>query len=169
MMSNNVKEKKQAVFSKKIVEKLEWWLAKYPKDQRQSAVIPGLHLLQDENEGYLTVELMDQLAEYLDMPKVAVYEVSKFYGMYEHEKIGKHKLNICTNIACMLRGSKEIIKHIENKLDIKMGQSTHDGKFTLRAVECQGACCGAPMLEVGKQFHENLTIEKVDKLLEGLE
>ncbi|MFT6834595.1 MAG: NADH-quinone oxidoreductase subunit E [Francisellaceae bacterium] len=168
-MSNDVKDEKKSIFSKDITSKINWWLAKYPKDQRQSAVIPGLHLLQDENGGHLTTELMDQLAEFIGMPNVSVYEVSKFYSMYEHEAIGKHKLNICTNISCMLRGSKEIITHIENKLDIKMGQSTADGKFTLRAVECQGACCGAPMLEVGKQFHENLTIEKVDKLLEGLE
>jgi NADH-quinone oxidoreductase subunit E len=95
-----------------VAEKIEWWLAKFPENQRQSAVIPGLHILQEKNSGYLTNEIMDELAEYLGMPKIAVYEVATFYGMYEHKPVGKHMLNICTNISCMLRGSKEIVKHL---------------------------------------------------------
>lgn len=167
-MSDNASGNSSKIITKDIAEKLEWWLAKYPEDQRQSAVIPGLHVLQDKNGGHLTVEVMDELAEYIGMPKIAVYEVATFYGMYEHQPIGRHKVNICTNISCMLNGSREIIAHIEKKLGIKMGQSTEDGRFTLRTVECQGACCGAPMLEVDKEFHENLTIEKVDQLLDKL-
>ncbi|MDC0534632.1 NAD(P)H-dependent oxidoreductase subunit E [Francisellaceae bacterium] len=167
-MSNSENTNYTPAITSDVAEKIEWWLAKFPENQRQSAVIPGLHILQEKNSGYLTNEIMDELAEYLDMPKIAVYEVATFYGMYEHKPVGKHMLNICTNISCMLRGSKEIVKHLENKLDVKLGGTTADGKFTLKPVECQGACCGAPMLETGKKFYENLTVEKVDKLLQDL-
>lgn len=157
------------IFPEEIEKKLHQWVKKYPENQRQSAVIPGLHILQDYNGGYLTVDLMDRLASYLDMAKIEVYEVATFYSMYDLEKVGRHKLNVCTNISCMLNGAGEIVDYIEKRLGIKLGQTTSDGRITFRQVECQGACCGAPMLEVDKQFYENLTPAKVDQILDALE
>ncbi|MDA7742016.1 NAD(P)H-dependent oxidoreductase subunit E [Francisellaceae bacterium] len=159
----------EQVFSQKVIDQLEFWLAKYPKDQRQSAVIPGLHILQDENGGFLTTVLMDQLADYIGMPEIAVYEVATFYGMYDLEVVGKNKINVCDNISCVLNGANEIIEHISSRLSIKPGETTEDGRITLKRVECQGACCGAPMLEVNQKFYENLTIESVDKIIDSLE
>ncbi len=152
-----------------VLDQLEKWVAKYPKEQRQSAVIPGLHVIQKANGGHLTVELMQKLAAYLDMPEASVYEVATFYGMYDLTPVGRHKLNVCDNISCMLNGAETIIQHIENRLGVKVGQTTQDGRVTLRTVECQGACCGAPMLEVDEVFYENLTPEKVDQIIDSLE
>ena len=160
---------KEQLFNAGIRQQLDKWVAKYPIDQAQSAVIPALHILQAENGGWLTKALMNDLAVYLDMPAISVYEVATFYSMYELEAVGKHKISICTNISCMLNGSEEIVKHFENRLGIKFGQTTADGKITLKEVECLGACCGAPMLQLGREYHENLTTEKVDNLLDGLE
>lgn len=157
------------LFSKAVQEKLEWWLAKYPAEQRRSAIIPGLHVVQESNGGYLTTEIMNDLADYLRVERADVYEVATFYGMYDLKPVGRHKLNVCDNISCMLNGAGELIKHIEKRLNIKKGQTTADGRITLSTVECQGACCGAPMLEVDKVFYENLTIEKVDAIIDGLE
>lgn len=157
------------LFSEAIEKKLHRWVKKFPDEQKQSAVIPGLHILQDEHGGYLTKDLMDLLANYLEMPNIKVYEVASFYSMYDLDEVGRHKLNVCTNISCLLRGSKEIVAHIEKRLGIKMGETTKDGRITFRQVECQGACTGAPMLEVDKQFYENLTCEKVDQILDSLE
>ena len=156
-------------FPAEITAQLEHWLTRYPKNQRQSAVIPGLHILQDYNGGYLTTRLMEQLAHFLEIPVASVYEVATFYSMYELEPVGRHKVNVCDNISCLLKGAKEIIAHIEKKLGITTGQTTKDGRITLQSVECQGACCGAPMLEVDKVFYENLTIDKVDQILADLE
>jgi NADH-quinone oxidoreductase subunit E len=156
-------------FSQEIIDQLEFWLAKYPADQRQSAVIPGLHVLQNAHDGFLTTSLMDSLATYIGMPKIAVYEVATFYGMYDLNPVGKHKVNVCDNISCMLNGSSDIIDHISKRLNIKLGETTKDGLITLRAVECQGACCGAPMLEVDEVFYEKLTTEAVDKIIDNLE
>ena len=160
---------RQKIFSPEITTKLEEWEKRYPKTQKRSVIIPGLHVLQDHNGGYLTVELMENLAQYLEVPQASVFEVATFYGMYDLEKVGRHKLNVCTNVSCMLNGAKKLMNHIEKRLDIKVGQTTADGRITLRAVECQGACCGAPMLEVDKVFHENLTIDKVDQIIDSLE
>ncbi|MCF6764305.1 NAD(P)H-dependent oxidoreductase subunit E [Thiotrichales bacterium 19S3-7] len=157
------------IFSEDIERKLHHWVKKYPEDQKCSAVIPALHILQDYHGGYLTVDLMDSLAVYLEMPNISVYEVATFYSMYDLKEVGRHKLNVCTNISCMLNGAKDIIHHIEKRLGIKPGETTADGRITFREVECQGACCGAPMLEVDKQFYENLTPEKVDQIIDNLE
>ena len=160
---------KKEIFSAEVVNLLENWEKCYPTNQKRSVIIPGLHVLQDHNNGYLTEELMDKLAAYLDVEVTFVYEVATFYSMYDLKKVGRHKLNICTNLSCMLNGAKKIIAHAESKLGIKAGETTPDSKFTLRSVECQGACCGAPMLEVNKIFYENLTIEKVDQIIDSLE
>jgi NADH-quinone oxidoreductase subunit E len=103
------------------------------------------------------------------MPNIAVYEVATFYSMYEHKPVGKHKICVCTNISCLLRGSEEIVEHLEKRLGIKMGETTPDNKFTLKEVECLAACCGAPMFQIGKDYYEDLTPEKVDDILKRLE
>ena len=157
------------LISPKAREDIDRVVSKFPADQKRSAILEGLHILQDENGGFLTDDLQTALAEYLQVTKVNVYEVATFYSMYELNPIGRHKLNVCTNISCMLNGAKEIMLHIENKLSIKPGQTTKDGRITLKEVECQGACCGSPMLEVDKIFYENLTIEKVNHLIDSLE
>ncbi|MBL7481813.1 NADH-quinone oxidoreductase subunit NuoE [Legionella bononiensis] len=141
------------------------WIAKYPADQKQSAVMSTLRIVQEEH-GHLTPELMDAVAEYLDMAPIAVYEVASFYTMYEHKPVGKHLVNVCTNISCLLRDSAGVVEHLEKKLGIKLGETTDDGRFTLRSVECLGACVNAPMMQVDKDYHENLTAESIDAVLE---
>lgn len=168
-MDKQVDTTLQQQFGDAICQQIDVWVAKYPADQKQSAVIPALHLLQEANDGWLSKQVMKALADYLDMPEISVFEVATFYSMYELEQVGKHKFSICTNISCMLNGSEQIVDHFEKRLGIKLGQTTEDGKVTLKEVECLGACCGAPMLQLGNDYHENLTTDKVDQLLDGLE
>ena len=151
-------------------EEIDAQLAKYPPEQKQSAVLAALREVQHENQGYLTPELMDAVADYLDMPRIAVYEVASFYSMFETEACGRHAVSVCTNISCWLRGSDEIVAHVENKLGIKIGESTEDGRiFLKREEECLAACCGAPMMQVDHVYYENLTPARVDEILDGLE
>jgi len=145
------------------------WIAKYPAEQKQSAVMAALRIVQDQNGGYLTNELIEAVAEYLDMQAIAVYEVATFYSMYELEPVGRHKICVCTNISCMLCGSSEVIDHLQKKLGIRLGETTADGKFTLKEVECLGACVNAPMMQVGRDYHENLTPEKLDQIIDSLD
>jgi NADH-quinone oxidoreductase subunit E len=159
---------REELFSDSLREKLDLWVAKYPAGQEQSALIPCLHILQDANGGWLSQAIMDALASYLSVPAISVYEVATFYTMFELEPVGKHKISVCTNISCMLCGSEEIMDHLQSKLNIKPGQTTDDGLFTLKEVECLGACVGAPMLLLDKQYHEHLTPEKIDQILQGL-
>ena len=149
-------------------EEIDLWIAKYPEDQKQSAVMSALRIVQDQNGGWLTTELMDAVALYLDMDKIHVYEVATFYSMYEHKPVGRHKICVCTNISCMVCGSGEIVSHLEDKLDIKLGETTEDNRISLKEVECLGACSGAPMLQIGENYYENLDAEKIDKILDGL-
>ena len=148
---------------------IDKWIAKYPPEQKQSAVMAALRIVQDQNKGYLTDALIEAVAEYLDMPSIAVYEVATFYSMYEMKPVGKVKICVCTNISCMLCGSDEVVQHLQNKLGIKLGQTTEDGMFTLKEVECLGACVNAPVIQIGNDYYENLTKEKLDKLIEGLD
>jgi NADH-quinone oxidoreductase subunit E len=145
------------------------WVAKYPPEWKQSAVMAALRIVQDQNGGWLTNDLMDAVAEYLDMPPISVYEVATFYSMYELKPVGRHKICVCTNISCLLCGSDEIVEHLQNKLNIKFGETTPDGKFSLKEVECLGACVGAPMFQIGNEYYENLTPEKVDEILDKLD
>ena len=162
------KDSKLALISKESREDIDRWIAKYPPEQRQSAVMAALRIVQDQNGGYLTTELMDAVAEYLDMPRIAVYEVATFYSMYELKPVGRHKICVCTNISCMLRGSDTIVNHLEKRLGIKMGETTADDRVTLKEVECLGACVGAPMMQIGDSYYENLTPEMIDKILVDL-
>ncbi len=147
------------------IQRIDEWIAKYPADEKQSAVMEALMIVQGEN-GYLTPAAMDAVAEYLQMPAISVYEVASFYTMYETKPIGRHLVNVCTNISCLLRDSAAVVDHLEKKLDIKLGGTTEDGRFTLRSVECLGACVNAPMMQVDRDYHENLTPEKIDAALD---
>jgi NADH-quinone oxidoreductase subunit E len=150
-------------------EEIDRWVAKFPPDRKRSAVISALHAAQHENHGYLTVDLMDAVAAYLDLPPIYVYEVATFYSMFETKPVGRHHISVCTNISCMLRGSQDVVDHVEKKLGIKTGDSTPDGRIYLkREEECLAACTGAPMMMVDHVFHENLTPERIDKILDDL-
>lgn len=157
-----------SLLSETITQKIDQCLQKYPHDQQQSAILPALHLVQ-ETHGYLSRELLDAVANYLSMPPIAVYEVATFYSMFELSPVGKHKINICTNVSCMLRGSDAIVDHCKKRLGISLGETTPDGKFTLRSVECLAACVNAPVCQIDKDYHEQLTPEKIDAILEGLQ
>jgi NADH-quinone oxidoreductase subunit E len=157
------------VLSAQSQREIDAWLRKFPADQRQSAVLAALHIVQDENGGFLTEDLLDAVADYLGMPRIAVYEAATFYNMYDLQPVGRHKILLCTNISCMLRGSEQIEEHLKKKLGIKFGETSADGKFTLKEVECLAACKGAPMMMVDKIYYEDLTVEKVDQILDGLE
>lgn len=158
------------VLSQHSIDEIREWMSRYPDDQKQSAVLAALRVAQHQNQGYLTVELMDACAEILHMPKIAVYEVASFYSMYETEPVGRHCVAICTNISCMLMGSQNIVDHVENKLGIKLGQSTPDGKIFLKVEEeCLAACAGGPMMQVDHVYHTGLTPEKVDSILDALD
>ena len=144
-------------------------MKRYPADQRRSGVIEALRFVQEDNNGYLTEELMDAVADYLDMPRIAVYEVVSFYTMYNVKPVGRHVIDVCTNISCMLSGSEKILQHLKKRLQIEVNATTADGKFTLREVECLAACANAPVIQIGKKYYENLTPEKVDAIIEELE
>lgn len=159
---------KEQLFTDEIRQRLDEWVAKYPSGQSQSAVIPCLHILQAESEGWLPELVMDALAQYLDMPAISVYEVATFYTMFDLKPVGKHKFNVCTNISCLLNGSEQVVEHLESRLGVKLGETTDDGEVTLREVECLGACCGAPMMQVDTTYHEYLTPEKLDAILDGI-
>lgn len=148
---------------------IDRWIAKYPAEQKQSAVMAALRIAQEQNGGWLTDELIRAVAAYLQMDAIAAYEVATFYSMYELKPVGRHKICVCTNISCMLCGSDKVVKHLEQRLGIKMGETSEDGRFTLKEVECLGACVNAPMFELNKNYYENLTPESIDAILDGLD
>jgi NADH-quinone oxidoreductase subunit E len=164
-MSDNSTKLLRQFISSEGMDEVDHWINKYPAEERQSAVMSTLRIAQEEI-GYLTPELMDAVASYLNMPPIAVYEVASFYTMYECKPIGRNLINVCTNISCKLSGSAEVVDHLQKKLKIKLGETTSDGRYTLRAVECLGACVNAPMMQINKEYYENLTNEKIDNLLE---
>ena len=160
----------ETLLSEHVREEIEHWKARFPEDRQRSAVIGALHAVQHENNGYLTRELMDAVAEYLALPTIHVYEVATFYSMFQTKPVGRHNVAICTNVSCMLRGAEEIVEHVENKLGVKLGESTEDGRVYLkREEECLAACCGAPMMMVNHEYYENLTKDQVDEILDGLD
>ena len=148
---------------------IEKWAKKYPPDRRQSAVLPALMLAQEDNGGYLPQDLIDAVADYLEMSRVTAYEVATFYTMYELKPLGRHKIGVCTNVSCMLSGCDKIVAHLQNRLQIKFGETTADEKFSLREVECLGACANAPVVHIGQRYYEDLTPEKLDKILDNLD
>lgn len=155
------------VLSAHLREEIDHWLEKFPPDRKRSAVLAALRAAQHENEGYLTRELMDGIAEYLQLPPIQVYEVATFYSMFETKPVGRHHISVCTNISCMLCGGEEMLAHVEKRLGIKVGESTTDGRFFLKKEEeCLAACNNAPMMMVDHVYYENLTPEKIDAILD---
>jgi NADH-quinone oxidoreductase subunit E len=148
---------------------IDEWVAKYPPERKQSALLAALREAQHENNGFLTTPLMDAVADYLGLPKIAVYEVASFYSMFETKPVGRHSVSVCTNISCMLRGSDDVVAYIERKLGTKTGETTPDGRIYLKPEEeCLAACCGAPMMMVDHVYHEQLTPAKIDEILDAL-
>lgn len=155
-------------FSDEKLAKAKEIIARYPEGKHKSALIPLLHMAQDEFGGWLDVPVMDYVAEILSINPIEVYEVATFYTMFHMKPVGKYVLEVCQTGPCMVRGSDEIIQHIKDRLGINAGETTADGLFTLKPVECLGACGYAPMMQLGKFYKENLTKEKVDTLLAEL-
>ena len=151
-------------------EEIDHWVARFPAGRERSAVLAALRTAQHENNGYLTTELMDAIAEYLKLPPVQVYEVASFYSMFETKPVGRVHVSICTNISCMLCGADEIVAAVEKRLGIRTGESTADGRIYLkREEECLAACNNAPMMMVDHVYHENLPPEKAVQILDALE
>src|SRR6476469_5557372 len=153
-------------FSPDKLNKVQEIIARYPQGRQKSALLPVLHLAQEEFGGWLSVEAMDYVASLLKLEPIEVYEVATFYSMYNMKPVGKYVFEVCQTGPCMLRGSDDIIAYIQQKLGIKVGETTPDGLFTLKVVECLGACGYAPMMQLGKFYKEHLTKEKVDAIVE---
>lgn len=148
---------------------IDHWVAKFPPDRKRSAVIQALFVAQQQNGGWLSDELITAVAKYLELPPVWAYEVASFYSMFELEPVGRNNVAICTNISCWLNGAEDIVRHCEKKLGIRLGESTPDGRIYLKKEEeCLAACCGAPMMVVNGHYHEKLTPEKVEEILDAL-
>jgi len=160
---------KLSLLTEKTRGEIDHWVAKFPPGRQRSASLSALRAAQEQNEGYLTADLIDAVAEYLKLPAIQVYEVASFYSMFETHPCGRHHVSICTNISCLLRGGEELFEHAQRKLGIRGNQSTADGRiFLKREEECLAACTGAPMMMVDHVFHEHLTPEKVDAILDAL-
>ena len=153
-------------FSEKKLGQVNEILQRYPSGKQKSALLPLLHLAQEEFGGWLSVEAMDYVASLLDIQPIEVYEVATFYSMYNLKPVGKFVFEVCQTGPCMLNGSDQIIDYIKQKLNIEVGDTTADGLFTLKTVECLGACGYAPLMQLGKNYREHLTKEKVDKIIE---
>lgn len=158
------------VLSVAVKKEIDHWVAKFPEGHKQSAVLQALRLAQeDQADGCLTPALMDAVADYLEIPSVAVYEVASFYTMYHHEPVGKYVIHVCVSISCMLCASRPLIAHLQKRLGIKVGDTTADKKFTLKTVGCLGACVGAPAVQINKTYYEKVTPASIDAILDSLE
>lgn len=161
-------DNKQSILSPYAREHIDKWILRYPPEQKRSGVFEALRVVQEENGGSLTVELMNAVADYLGMAHIAVYEVATFYTMYNLHQVGKHVIDVCTNVSCMLNGSEKVLNHLRERLGINVGETTTDGQFTLQEVECLGACITPPVCQIGKKYYVNLTPEKIDEILAAL-
>jgi NADH-quinone oxidoreductase subunit E len=160
---------KAALLNEHTRHEIDEWVARFPEGRQRSAVLSALRFAQEQNNGFLTPDLMDAVAEYLKLPPIQVYEVATFYSMFETHPCGRHHVSICTNISCMLNGADDIVAYTEKKLGIRTGESTPDGRiFLKREEECLAACTGAPMMMVDHVYHEYLTPAKVDEVLDKL-
>ena len=158
------------LLSAETLQAIDHWVAKFPPDKKRSAVIQSLMAAQHQNGGWLNRELIEAVAEHLQLPPVWAHEVASFYSMFDLHPVGRHKVNICTNISCWLNGAEDIVTAIEKKLGIRMGETTPDGRITLiREEECLAACCGAPMMVVDGHYHEKLDIQSINAILDGLD
>jgi NADH-quinone oxidoreductase subunit E len=157
------------LLSEHTCREIDHWVAKFPPGRQRSACIAALRAAQEQNQGFLTADLMDAVAEYLRLPPIQIYEVASFYSMFETHRCGRHHVSICTNISCWLNGADELLAHAEKKLGIAANESTADGRiFLKREEECLAACTGAPMMMVDHVFHEHLTPERLDAVLDEL-
>ena len=154
------------IFTNDRMTKAQEIIARYPPGKQKSALIPLLHLAQEGNNGWLSVEVMDEVAGILNIKPIEVYEVATFYSMYNLKPVGRYMFEVCHTGPCMVSGSDEIIEYIKQKLSIGVGETTKDGMFTLKTVECLGACGYAPMMQLGKFYKEHLTKERVDQIIE---
>lgn len=152
-------------FTREKLDKINELISHYPEGKEKSALLPVLHLAQQEFGGWLDVSTMDYVASLLNIQPIEVYEVATFYSMYNMKPVGKYVFEVCQTGPCMLNGSDNIIQYIQDKLNISVGETTADGLFTLKVVECLGACGYAPMMQLGKTYREHLTKEKVDQLI----
>jgi len=157
---------KEIKFNEETLALVDKLMKRYPEGKHKSALIPVLHIAQAEFGGWLSSDTMDYVASVLKIKPIEVYEVASFYSMFNLKPVGKCLIEVCRTSSCWARGSEEVVKHLEKRLGIKEGETTKDGMFTIKTVECLGSCGGAPMLQVGASFHENLTTEKVDTLIE---
>jgi NADH-quinone oxidoreductase subunit E len=149
---------------------IDHWVSKFPPENKRSALIQALIAAQDQNGGWVSKDMIEAVADYLELPPVWAYEVASFYSMLDQKPVGKHKVNICTNISCWLNGAEDLVSHVENKLGVSLGGTTEDKRITLVVEEeCLAACCGAPMMVVDGHYHENLDTDKIDKILDGLD
>ena len=149
---------------------IDHWVSKFPVDKKRSALIQSLIAAQEQNGGWITRDLTEAVADYLELPPVWAHEVVSFYSMFFTQPVGRHKVNICTNISCWLNGAEDMLAHAEKKLGVTLGGTTADGRVTLvREEECLAGCCGAPMMVVDGHYHEHLDIEQLDAILDGLE
>ena len=155
-------------FSAETMDLVQRIIKRYPEGRQKSALLPVLHIAQAEFDGWLSTPVMDYVASILSIKPIEVYEVASFYTMFNLEPVGKCLIEVCQTGPCWLRGADDIVEHFERKLNIKVGETTADGMFTLKTVECLGSCGTAPMLQCGSDYYENLTTEKVDTLIEKL-
>jgi len=156
------------MISNKAKKQIDAWVEKYPEGRQSSAVMEALKFVQAENDNRLTADTIQAVADYLDMPGIAAAEVATFYENYNHNPVGKHTIRFCHNISCMLNGADDLIAYLEKKLGVKTGEVTKDGLINVKKVECLGACVGAPMFQIGDQYYENLTTDKIDEIVDGL-
>ena len=149
---------------------IDQWVDKFPPENKRSALIQALIAAQNQNGGWVSKDMIEAVADYLELPPVWAYEVASFYSMIDQKPVGKHTVNICTNISCWLNGAEDLVAHVEKKLGIKLGETTDDQRITLVVEEeCLAACCGAPMMVVDGHYHENLDADSLDKILDGLD
>jgi NADH-quinone oxidoreductase subunit E len=161
-------ENKKTILPASICEHIDKWILRYPPEQKRSGVFEALRVVQEHNGGSLTTELMNAVADYLGMTHIAVYEVATFYSMYYLTPMGKHVIDVCTNVPCQLNGAEKALQYFKDRLGIDLNETTADGKFTLKEVECLGACVAAPACQIGKKYYDRLTPEKIDAILAEL-
>ncbi|GAB4205286.1 MAG: NAD(P)H-dependent oxidoreductase subunit E [Bacteroidia bacterium] len=166
VLSFDKEKRKQIRFSDEALQTIESIKKRYPEGKQKSALIPVLHIAQAESDGWLSPEVMDYVAELLNIMPIEVFEVASFYTMFNLKPVGKCVLEVCHTSSCWLNGANEILEYLEKKLGIKVGETTPDGMFTIKTVECLGSCGTAPMMQCGVSYHENLTFEKIDAIIE---
>jgi NADH-quinone oxidoreductase subunit E len=160
-----IDQKREIRFNEETMATVQKIIKRYPEGREKSALIPILHIAQAEFDGWLSPATMDYVASILNIQPIEVYEVASFYSMFNLNPVGKCLIEVCRTSSCWLMGAEDVVRHIEKKLNIHVGETTADGQFTLKTVECLGSCGTAPMMQVGHEYHENLTLEKVDELL----